>query len=231
MHNRNFAVGENLHEMQNSLMTENESLRSKKARQTRNALHEAAITRVLEDGLECATVATIAADAGVSTRTFFNYYASKEDAIVGLDESNIDEQLVHDYVHSETGRDELARDTARFVREAMLMGSIDPELPARRRTLFARYPELVSKRFDQAEALEELVAGHVLERLRFLGQEFSTEDSARRSARMLTQLCRVPLNHAGQTIKRTPELVDEKGGTQAIYEESLGLFLKVLERL
>ena len=49
------------------------------------------------------------------------------------------------------------------------------------RKLFARYPELVSKRFDRAEALEELVAEHVLARLRFLGQEFSTEESACRA--------------------------------------------------
>lgn len=215
----------------NILMAENESLRSKKARLTRRALHEAAITRVLGDGLECATVANIAADVGVSTRTFFNYYATKEDAIVGLDESNIDEHVVDAYVHSESGIEVLAADTSRFVREALLMGSVDPDMPARRRTLFARYPELVSKRFDRAEALEELVAEHVLARLRFLGQEFSSEESAWRSARMLTQLCRVPLNHAGQTLKRSPELVDEKGGTKEIYEESLGLFLKVLNRL
>ena len=212
-------------------MTDNESLRSKKARLTRNALHEAAITRVLDEGLECATVANIAADVGVSTRTFFNYYATKEDAIVGLDESNIDAQIVDDYVTSDRGIETLAEDTAYFVREALLMGSIDPDMPARRRILFARYPELVSKRFDRAEALEELVAEHVLARLRFLGQEFSSEDSAWRSARMLTQLCRVPLNHAGQTIKRSPELVDEKGSTKKIYDESLGLFLKVLDRL
>ena len=69
-----------------------ETLRSKKARLTRNALHEAAITRVLEDGLACATVANIAADAGVSTRTFFNYFETKEDAIVGLGpEVSVDE--------------------------------------------------------------------------------------------------------------------------------------------
>lgn len=217
----------------NGLMRESEpeSLRAKKARQTRHALHDAAITRVLDEGLECATVANIAADVGVSTRTFFNYYATKEDAIVGLDESNIDANLVDDYVHSDSGVEDLAEDTARFVREVLLMGSMDPSLPARRRTLFARYPELVSKRFDRAEALEELVAEHVLARLRFLGQEFSTEESAWRSARMLTQLCRVPLNHAGQTVKRSPERIDEKSGTQPLFEESLGLFLKVLDRL
>lgn len=211
--------------------SEPESLRAKKARQTRHALHDAAITRVLDEGLECATVANIAADVGVSTRTFFNYYATKEDAIVGLDESNIDAKLVDDYVHSDSGAENLAEDTARFVREVLLMGSMDPSLPARRRKLFGRYPELVSKRFDRAEALEELVAEHVLARLRFLGQEFSTEDSAWRSARMLTQLCRVPLNHAGQTLKRSPERIDDKTGTQPIFEESLGLFLKVLDRL
>ncbi|WP_231441218.1 TetR/AcrR family transcriptional regulator [Brevibacterium zhoupengii] len=211
--------------------SEPESLRAKKARQTRHALHDAAITRVLDEGLECATVANIAADVGVSTRTFFNYYATKEDAIVGLDESNIDAKLVDDYVHSDSGVENLAEDTARFVREVLLMGSMDPSLPARRRKLFARYPELVSKRFDRAEALEELVAEHVLARLRFLGQEFSTEESAWRSARMLTQLCRVPLNHAGQTVKRSPERIDEKTGTQPLFEESLGLFLKVLDRL
>ncbi|AZL06078.1 MAG: TetR/AcrR family transcriptional regulator [Brevibacterium aurantiacum] len=211
--------------------SEPESLRAKKARQTRHALHDAAITRVLDEGLECATVANIAADVGVSTRTFFNYYATKEDAIVGLDESNIDATLVDDYVHSDSGVENLAEDTARFVREVLLMGSMDPSLPARRRKLFARYPELVSKRFDRAEALEELVAEHVLARLRFLGQEFSTEESAWRSARMLTQLCRVPLNHAGQTVKRSPERIDEKTGTQPLFEESLGLFLKVLDRL
>ncbi|MDN6135154.1 MAG: TetR/AcrR family transcriptional regulator [Brevibacterium sp.] len=211
--------------------SEPESLRAKKARQTRHALHDAAITRVLDEGLECATVANIAADVGVSTRTFFNYYATKEDAIVGLDESSIDATLVDDYVHSDSGVENLAEDTARFVREVLLMGSVDPSPPARRRKLFARYPELVSKRFDRAEALEELVAEHVLARLRFLGQEFSTEDSAWRSARMLTQLCRVPLNHAGQTVKRSPERIDGKTGTQPLFEESLGLFLKVLDRL
>ncbi|WP_309130059.1 TetR family transcriptional regulator [Brevibacterium sp.] len=212
-------------------MADNESLRAKKARLTRNALHEAAITRVLEEGLDGATVANIAAAAGVSTRTFFNYYATKEDAIVGLDESNIDAALVADYVHSDSGLDTLAEDTSRFIREALLMGSLDPDTPARRRKLFALYPELVSKRFDRAEALEELIAEHVLARLRVLGQEFSSEDSAWRSARMLTQLCMVPLHHAGRTLKTSPELVEERGGSQAIYEESLGLFLKVLKRL
>src|SRR5699024_2261822 len=124
VHNCIFAVDENLHRVQNSLMPVDESLRSKKARHTRNALHESAITRVLEDGLDCTTVAAIAADAGVSTRTFFNYYETKEDAIVGLGVGAVvDETLADDYVHSDAGLDTLAEDTAGFIREALLIGS------------------------------------------------------------------------------------------------------------
>lgn len=210
-------------------MAEPESLRTKKARLTRTALHEAAVTRVLADGLDATTVASIAADAGVSTRTFFNYYATKEDAIVGLDESSIDEQLVLDYVESAAGLDSLAEDTANFVRAALLVGT-DPEQAHRRRQVFAVHPELVTKRFERVEAVEELVAEHVLARLRFLGQEFSSEDSAWRSARMLTQLCMVPLHHAGRVVKHSPELA-AAGGTKDIYDDSLSLFLKVLQRL
>ncbi len=211
-------------------MAENESLRTRKARETRTAIHEAALTRVLDEGLEATTVANIAADAGVSPRTFFNYYATKEDAIVGLDVANIDDQLVADYVESDSGFDTLAEDTANFVREALLIGT-EPGLSSRRRELFVAYPQLVGRRFDQVEALEERVSEYVLARLRFLGQEFSTEDSAWRSARMLTQMCMVPLHHAIRVVKHSPELVVDEESTQRIYDDSLGLFLKVLERL
>ena len=52
-----------------------------------------------------------------------------------------------------------------------------------------------------------------------------------RSARMLTQLCMVPLQHAARVVKRTPDLAAEPDGTKNVYDDSLGLFLKVLERL
>src|SRR5699024_11213839 len=133
-------------------MPVDESLRSKKARQTRSALHESAITRVLGDGLACTTVAAIAADSGVSTPTFFNYYETKEDAIVGLGvDAAVDETLADDCVHSDAGLETRAEDTVRFVREALLIVSADPELPARSRHLYTLYPELVSKSFDRAQ--------------------------------------------------------------------------------
>ncbi|MGH7643216.1 MAG: TetR/AcrR family transcriptional regulator [Candidatus Dormibacteria bacterium] len=64
-------------------MTENLSLRSRKKLAARRALRSAAVRLVAARGLKNVTVEDIAAEADVSVRTFFNYFSSKEEAIVG----------------------------------------------------------------------------------------------------------------------------------------------------
>ena len=59
-------------------------LRERKKQQTRSLLHRAALDLVLEHGPDDVTVEQIAAKAQVSTRTFFNYYATKDAAIAGV---------------------------------------------------------------------------------------------------------------------------------------------------
>ena len=59
-------------------------LREQKKRQTRMAMHRAALELVAEHGLSAVTAQMIAARAGVSTRTFFNHWATKESAILGV---------------------------------------------------------------------------------------------------------------------------------------------------
>ena len=60
-------------------------LRERKKLNTRNAIERAAVQIVLEQGYEAATAEAIAKRADVSLRTFFNYFPSKDVAIIGPD--------------------------------------------------------------------------------------------------------------------------------------------------
>ncbi|MBQ0888251.1 TetR family transcriptional regulator [Streptomyces sp. RM72] len=60
-------------------------LRERKKRATRAALAEAAVRLAAEHGAEKVTVEAISAAAGVSVRTFFNYFESRDDAFVVVD--------------------------------------------------------------------------------------------------------------------------------------------------
>ncbi|MGI9824175.1 TetR/AcrR family transcriptional regulator [Agromyces sp. Marseille-Q5079] len=66
-------------------------LREQRMSRTRRDLCHRARQLTVERGLSGFTIEELCADVGVSRRTFFNYFPSKEDAVVGHDADGIDE--------------------------------------------------------------------------------------------------------------------------------------------
>jgi AcrR family transcriptional regulator len=60
--------------------------RELRKQETKRALVDAALELVVRHGLDQVTIEMITDAAGVSPRTFFNYFPSKEDALVSVDE-------------------------------------------------------------------------------------------------------------------------------------------------
>lgn len=75
--------------MQDSV-AEPEGLRARKKRARLEALVDATHRLAAERGLDQVTVEAVCAEVGVSVRTFFNYFESKDDAVLGLAHWRID---------------------------------------------------------------------------------------------------------------------------------------------
>ncbi|MGO2110975.1 MAG: TetR family transcriptional regulator [Pseudoclavibacter sp.] len=71
-------------------MQHSTSLRERNRTATWKLIHDTAAELVLEDGLGAANVEAITERAGCSRRTFFNYFPTKEDAILGMREPHVD---------------------------------------------------------------------------------------------------------------------------------------------
>jgi len=80
-------------------------LRERKRAQTRHRLEEAAVGLALRDGLDKVTIDAISERADVSPRTFFNYFDSKEDAILGVRPPDVTDEVLSAHLVRYDGAD------------------------------------------------------------------------------------------------------------------------------
>ena len=115
-------------------------LRERKKRETRRAINAAALDLVEERGFAAVTTEEIAARAGVSARTFFNYFPSKEAAVIGTTAEELESYAA---ALGEVRDDESSLDALRRILAGMLApASLDPGLRVRRRRILLGEPAL-----------------------------------------------------------------------------------------
>ena len=133
-------------------------LRERKKLQTRADIEHATVDLIESLGLERVTVEAIAARAVVTSRTFFNHFTSKEDALLGVPRDRdvrttpppppVDGpplQIAMAYVRSQL--DSINAETV--------------ELDRRRRELLHRYPALLGRAFERILLFEEGLADYL----------------------------------------------------------------------
>ncbi|GGC13404.1 TetR/AcrR family transcriptional regulator [Cellulomonas carbonis] len=138
-------------------------LRERKKRATRHALRLAALRLVAERGVDAVTTDEIAAAADVSVRTFFNYFASKEDALVGNDPT-LGETLVAELV--ERPADEPPLESLRAVLTSYARSApLDGEVWRLRMRVVEANPHLLPALHGASAQLERRITAAVAERL------------------------------------------------------------------
>ncbi|GAA2641486.1 TetR family transcriptional regulator [Dactylosporangium fulvum] len=128
-------------------------LRERKKSATRQALHEAAVALAVEHGPERVTVEAIADAADVSRRTFSNYFASKEEALLHGDRLRM--QLLLDAVRARPATETpwIALTAAALELDRRL-GARDPKWVTQVR-LVRRHPTLAAQQASTYSALED----------------------------------------------------------------------------
>ncbi|TVT51610.1 TetR family transcriptional regulator [Amycolatopsis rhizosphaerae] len=129
------------------------SLRERKKEATRDALRHAAVTLYREHGPQAVTVEDICAKAGVSARTFFNYFETKDEAALFLDVST--EQLRRRIIDRPAPESPLQ--ALRAVFAARLEQVAQSDIFRERTLLLRERPELVPRMTHTNRAFEAAV--------------------------------------------------------------------------
>lgn len=139
-----------------------DSLREQRKRETSRGLTDAARRMTTERGFAGFTIEELCADVGVSRRTFFNYFESKENAVFGFATIDSRQEALEEDFSAQHG--DLLDDFIQLtIRRFELFNPVD-DAPA----LFAvieQEPRLIKAAFEQIAKNERRDVGLILRRI------------------------------------------------------------------
>ncbi len=199
-------------------------LRERNRLDTWALIHDKASGMALDAGLTKTTVEAIAEASGVSKRTFFNYFATKEDAIMGTQPPTLSDEAVTAF-HADGDGDLFGR-TVRLM--VTVIRSMFPEASqaARRKELKSKYPELNRTVVQHVSASELLVESILVDRYDGTDPEFARAGvpGGRDGAKALLMLAGTAIRFA---FSRDPSAVSA-GETKAV-DESIEIFREAIK--
>lgn len=173
------------------------SLRDRRRRQTAREIQTAALTLSLKDGFGDVTTDAIAHAAGISARTFFNYYPNKRAAILGppplLDPE--------DCAWMATSDAPVVEDLTQAIQ--ILVENSGPHRPTMLliERMLEQMPDLLCTFRDTMDSIATILAGHLRTRL---GPDFEAE------ADMLAHMATHALSNAVRCWAADPDMADDQ---------------------
>ena len=171
-------------------------LRERKRRATRRAIQLAVIDLVADRGLDGTTVDEISRRADISPRTFFNYFASKEEALLGDTPEAPEADVIEQFIHA--GADSPILDDLTLVLLGAARKSMaDAEMMRRRHALLKQYPQLLGMRMATMRTFEEQIAQIVVQRLAADDPQLATDPTRLADrARLVTLVAFAVMRHS-----------------------------------
>jgi AcrR family transcriptional regulator len=200
-------------------------IRERKRAETFRTIYAAAAELALEVGLEHATVDAISDRANVSSRTFFNYFTSKEDAVLGIDSAGISEEAIDDLSGART--DDVLHDVANLVYSVISETSIVDGSRDLRRLVLESYPQLLARQIARVSAMEDRLGLVVADWLR-TEPNFAnyTAEGRQEAAQILLSVCLAAMRVA---MKKWPR--DTASDPRDNYTRAVDLLRTVMERV
>ena len=209
-------------------------LRDRKRRETRARLEDAAVTLVLRDGLEHTTVDAISELADVSPRTFFNYFESKDAAILGVRHVDVTDELVADHLADCAGLGPVESVVRFFL---TLVGSplSHSTIHQNRMEIVKRYPQLLSSQFIQmmqmAERLNLAVQEILAQHPQFAGDTGGSDADRAAHAEVMFALCSSGVRVAMKEWAGSGPGADADAAREEIEQRAIALVREVTEKL
>lgn len=161
-----------------------------------------AVDLVLARGISAVTVDDICLEAGISQRTFFNHFRSKEEAVFGRDLAGLDEHEAREFLVSQSH--DVIADAMRLVLSAQARNG-DRDLRIKRKQLFHANPVLAGKHLEKMKALRAELSELIYLRIKAHAPVGEPEAETRHMAMAITELAGAMLRFGMEFAPVAPE--------------------------